>query len=89
MAAAESEAARQERAGSMGGSAFVELLGDELVCKDGPVPTATALAGKKAVGLYFSAHWYAHTTSSSQLESLMIFELSIYISRQQCPRHFF
>merc|ERR1719456_20944 len=41
----------------MGGSAFVELLGDELVGKDGPVPTATALKGKKAVGLYFSAHW--------------------------------
>ena len=38
-------------------AAFVELLGDELVGKDGPVPTATALAGKKAVGLYFSAHW--------------------------------
>ena len=55
---AEPEAARQEPAGSMGaGGAFTELLGDELVGKDGPVPTATAIAGKKAVGLYFSAHW--------------------------------
>jgi len=33
------------------------LLGSELLSKDGKVPTDKALAGKKAVGLYFSAHW--------------------------------
>lgn len=32
------------------------LLGDSLVGKAGPVPTAEALAGK-VVGIYFSAHW--------------------------------
>merc|ERR1719409_577581 len=38
---------------------FVELLGETLVKGDGSesVSTAASLAGKKAVGLYFSAHW--------------------------------
>ena len=35
---------------------LLELLGPELLTKDGKVPTATALAGK-SVALYFSAHW--------------------------------
>lgn len=37
---------------------FVELLGETLVKGDGSesVSTAASLAGKKAVGLYFSAH---------------------------------
>lgn len=38
-------------------SAFVKLLGDSLETKDGKVDTSTALAGKNAVALYFSAHW--------------------------------
>jgi len=38
-------------------SAFVELLGETLKTKSGDVPTTTALDGKKAVGIYFSAHW--------------------------------
>lgn len=33
------------------------LLGQKLLSKDGEVDTATALAGKTAVALYFSAHW--------------------------------
>jgi len=33
------------------------LLGDTLVTKDGVKPTTEVLAGKKAIGLYFSAHW--------------------------------
>mmetsp|Transcript_125879 Transcript_125879/g.317356 ORF Transcript_125879/g.317356 Transcript_125879/m.317356 type:complete len:337 (+) Transcript_125879:80-1090(+) len=37
--------------------AFPELLGQTLVSKSGLVDTSTALADKKAVGLYFSAHW--------------------------------
>jgi len=38
-------------------SAFVELLGPSLVKGGETVPTETALKDKKAVGLYFSAHW--------------------------------
>jgi len=38
-------------------SAFTDLLGPKLLTKDGSKPTADVLAGKKAVGLYFSAHW--------------------------------
>jgi len=37
--------------------ALVELLGPTLQTKSGTSPTKDALAGKKAVGLYFSAHW--------------------------------
>lgn len=36
--------------------AFVELLGETLLTKEGEKPTAEVLAGKY-VGLYFSAHW--------------------------------
>ena len=36
---------------------FVTLLGASLQSKAGTLPTAAGLAGKKAVGLYFSAHW--------------------------------
>jgi len=35
---------------------LLELLGPEMLTKNGKVPTATALAGK-SVALYFSAHW--------------------------------
>jgi len=38
-------------------AAFTEMLGDKLMTSSGEVSTATALDGKKAVGLYFSAHW--------------------------------
>ena len=38
-------------------SPFTELLGNTLASKDGTVSTDEALAGKRAVGLYFSAHW--------------------------------
>merc|ERR1712216_653323 len=34
-----------------------ELFGDEIITKDGPKPTSEALAGKKNVMVYFSAHW--------------------------------
>jgi len=37
--------------------AFSALLGDSLLTKDGEKPTSEVLAGAKAVGLYFSAHW--------------------------------
>lgn len=33
------------------------LFGKELQGKDGKVSTAEALAGKEAIGIYFSAHW--------------------------------
>lgn len=40
------------------GSSFEKLLGPELLRRDGSkVATTTALAGKRAVALYFSAHW--------------------------------
>jgi len=35
----------------------VELFGQELLTKDGNKATADAIAGKKAVLIYFSAHW--------------------------------
>jgi nucleoredoxin len=37
--------------------AFADLLGPKLVTKDGEKPTEEVLAGKTAVGIYFSAHW--------------------------------
>jgi len=36
---------------------FVELFGEELLGKSGPVSTSEALAGKTGVLVYFSAHW--------------------------------
>ena len=36
---------------------FDALLGTQLLSKSGPVPTRDALADKKHVMLYFSAHW--------------------------------
>jgi nucleoredoxin len=36
---------------------FLEIFGDELLCKQGPVSTSEALAGKGGVLVYFSAHW--------------------------------
>ena len=38
-------------------SPFVALFGEKLTSQSGEVDTATALAGKTAVGIYFSAHW--------------------------------
>ena len=38
-------------------NAFAELLGAKLLSAAGDVSTASALSGKKAVALYFSAHW--------------------------------
>eukprot|EP00413_Alexandrium_margalefii_P031042 CAMPEP_0204559914 /NCGR_PEP_ID=MMETSP0661-20131031/32303_1 /ASSEMBLY_ACC=CAM_ASM_000606 /TAXON_ID=109239 /ORGANISM="Alexandrium margalefi, Strain AMGDE01CS-322" /LENGTH=154 /DNA_ID=CAMNT_0051567187 /DNA_START=69 /DNA_END=533 /DNA_ORIENTATION=+ len=38
-------------------SGLVDLLGGELLGKSGTVKTEEALAGKKFVMLYFSAHW--------------------------------
>jgi len=38
-------------------ASLVDLLGDKLQSKSGEVSTAEALAGKKAIALYFSAHW--------------------------------
>jgi len=38
-------------------SALIELLGDTLVKGTSTVSTSEALAGKKGIGLYFSAHW--------------------------------
>ena len=40
-----------------GGSAMEDLLGATLVSGDGEMSTADAMAGKKHVGIYFSAHW--------------------------------
>jgi len=36
---------------------FVELLGAKLLTSEGEKPTEDVLSGKKAVGIYFSAHW--------------------------------
>jgi len=36
---------------------LVELFGAQLLTKDGEKPTGEALAGKTAIGIYFSAHW--------------------------------
>eukprot|EP00429_Kryptoperidinium_foliaceum_P089782 CAMPEP_0176203764 /NCGR_PEP_ID=MMETSP0121_2-20121125/10745_1 /TAXON_ID=160619 /ORGANISM="Kryptoperidinium foliaceum, Strain CCMP 1326" /LENGTH=87 /DNA_ID=CAMNT_0017542673 /DNA_START=66 /DNA_END=325 /DNA_ORIENTATION=- len=36
---------------------FVDLLGESLQSAAGSIGTSEALAGKKAVALYFSAHW--------------------------------
>lgn len=36
---------------------WTELFGDQVQTKSGTQPTETALAGKKFVGAYFSAHW--------------------------------
>ncbi|CAK4086521.1 unnamed protein product [Aphanomyces euteiches] len=36
---------------------WTELLGNELLTKQGVKPTEELLAGKKYVGIYFSAHW--------------------------------
>jgi nucleoredoxin len=38
-------------------AAFQEMLGANLLTKDGLKPTEEVLSGKKAVGIYFSAHW--------------------------------
>jgi len=38
-------------------SGLAEILGDKLLGKTGEVATQSALEGKKAVALYFSAHW--------------------------------
>ena len=35
----------------------VEYFGEELKTKDGLKPTSEILSGKKAIGIYFSAHW--------------------------------
>jgi len=40
-----------------GASPLVDLLGSSLLGSSGEVSTSEALAGKKAIGLYFSAHW--------------------------------
>jgi len=42
---------------SIVGMALVELFGDTLLTSDGEKPTGDALAGKTAIGIYFSAHW--------------------------------
>jgi len=41
----------------MAASAFIEIFGDNLQGKAGPVSTAEALTGKQGVLVYFSAHW--------------------------------
>jgi len=45
-------------AGYVGSSSALEdLFGAKLQGKEGPVSTSEALAGKNAIGIYFSAHW--------------------------------
>eukprot|EP00747_Dinoflagellata_sp_TGD_P185926 gnl/TRDRNA2_/TRDRNA2_42720_c0_seq1.p1 gnl/TRDRNA2_/TRDRNA2_42720_c0~~gnl/TRDRNA2_/TRDRNA2_42720_c0_seq1.p1 ORF type:complete len:212 (+),score=42.24 gnl/TRDRNA2_/TRDRNA2_42720_c0_seq1:59-637(+) len=39
------------------GEPWYKVLGDTLVTKEGPKPTADVIAGKKLVGLYFSGGW--------------------------------
>lgn len=34
-----------------------DFFGPELVTKGGKVSTESALAGKKVIAIYFSAHW--------------------------------
>lgn len=38
-------------------ASLTDLLGETLLGKDGEIATGTALKDKKAVALYFSAHW--------------------------------
>jgi hypothetical protein len=42
-----------------------ELLGSTLLTKSGEIPTAELLQGKKYIGVYFAAHWYAVCTCSA------------------------
>ncbi|TYZ68063.1 hypothetical protein PybrP1_010284 [[Pythium] brassicae (nom. inval.)] len=74
---------------------WTELLGETLLTKDGEKPTAAALAGKKVVGLYFSAQWCApcrtftpllSTTYEDMVEAHPDFEL-VFVSsdRKQAP----
>lgn len=44
----------QPRPAAMG---LVDLFGDVLLTKDGEKPTTEVLSGKRAVAVYFSAHW--------------------------------
>jgi nucleoredoxin len=39
------------------GASLLDQLGETLVGQNGNVDTKTALAGKDAIGIYFSAHW--------------------------------
>ena len=68
-----------------GAAGLAELLGDTLLTKEGEVPVSTALAGKKHIMLYFSAHWCppckqytpelarAYTASTKQAEVAIVF----------------
>lgn len=38
-------------------TAFTDLFGDKLQSKSGEITIEAALAGKEAIGIYFSAHW--------------------------------
>merc|ERR1712057_54704 len=63
------------------------LFGPEILTKGGVEPTATALAGKKHIMVYFSAHWCppcrgytpqlseAYANSSKQDETAIFFAL--------------
>jgi len=44
-------------AGYSGQSGLEAIFGPQLLGKDGLVSTSSALQGKKAIGIYFSAHW--------------------------------
>lgn len=60
----------------------VDYFGPELLTKDGPKPTAEALAGKTRIGIYFSAHW---VRSQFIWEFLIIY----WLNAQKCPLNLF
>lgn len=78
-----------------GATPWTELLGETLLTKGGEKATTEALAGKKVVGLYFSAHWCSpcrsftpvlSTTYEDMVEAHPDFEL-VFVSsdRKQAP----
>ncbi|GAB9472974.1 hypothetical protein Gpo141_00010138 [Globisporangium polare] len=75
---------------------WTELLGETLRTKEGDKPTGEVLAGKKVVGLYFSAHWCGpcrgftpvlSTTYEEMVEEHPEFEL-VFVSADRTPEAF-
>ncbi|TMW56527.1 hypothetical protein Poli38472_006537 [Pythium oligandrum] len=78
-------------------SAFTATFGPELLTKDDTKkPTEELLAGKKVVGIYFSAHWcppcraftpFLSATYEDMIEEHPEFEL-VFVSSDQVPDQF-
>jgi nucleoredoxin len=69
-------------------SAFEALFGSQLISKTGSVPTSEALAGKKHVMIYFSAHWYSPLPSGKPFDFACVIVLGGVVDillRRRCP----